>query len=197
MTTKINLFVPSWCSDGRKKTMRRIDNIIDGMFDVDMEVTVADEETISNIYDGMVMCAKNEDRGISVFYDEVDTNEIVVVCQGMESALAVTRIVNNLDSVISLEELAFCVSLKNSANIKAYTLERMRDLYTESKGFEEINETVRRQILSYLVKNNTSYKTFNEMKNAFEVDFYEDEFIDFVNRMICSYENGHYGIKLQ
>lgn len=197
MTTKINLFVPSWCSDGRKKTIRRIDNIIDGMFDVDMEVTVADEETISNIYDGMVMCAKNEDRGISVFYDEVDTNEIVVVCQGMESALAVTRIVNNLDSVISLEELAFCVSLKNSANIKAYTLERMRDLYTESKGFEEINETVKRQILSYLVKNNTSYKTFNEMKNAFEVDFYEDEFIDFVNRMICSYENGHYGIKLQ
>ena len=197
MTTKINLFVPSWCSDGRKKTMRRIDNIIDGMFDVDMEVTVADEETISNIYDGMVMCAKNEDRGISVFYDEIDTNEIVVVCQGMESALAVTRIVNNLDSVISLEELAFCVSLKNSANIKAYTLERMRDLYTESKGFEEINETVRRQILSYLVKNNTSYKTFNEMKNAFEGDFYEDEFIDFVNRMICSYENGHYGIKLQ
>ena len=197
MTTKINLFVPSWCSDGRKKTMRRIDNIIDGMFDVDMEVTVADEETISNIYDGMVMCAKNEDRGISVFYDEVDTNEIVVVCQGMESALAVTRIVNNLDSVISLEELAFCVSLKNSANIKAYTLERMRDLYTESKGFEEINETVKRQILSYLVKNNTSYKTFNEMKNAFEGDFYEDEFIDFVNRMICSYENGHYGIKLQ
>ena len=197
MTTKINLFVPSWCSDGRKKTIRRIDNIIDGMFDVDMEVTVADEETISNIYDGMVMCAKNEDRGISVFYDEVDTNEIVVVCQGMESALAVTRIVNNLDSVISLEELAFCVSLKNSANIKAYTLERMRDLYTESKGFEEINETVKRQILSYLVKNNTSYKTFNEIKNAFEVDFYEDEFIDFVNRMICSYENGHYGIKLQ
>ena len=197
MTTKINLFVPSWCSDGRKKTIRRIDNIIDGMFDVDMEVTVADEETISNIYDGMVMCAKNEDRGISVFYDEVDTNEIVVVCQGMESALAVARIVNNLDSVISLDELAFCVSLKNSANIKAYTLERMRDLYTESKGFEEIQETVRRQILSYLVKNNTSYKTFNEMKNAFEVDFYEDEFIDFVNRMICSYENGHYGIKLQ
>ena len=197
MTTKINLFVPSWCSDGRKKTIRRIDNIIDGMFDVDMEVTVADEETISNIHDGMVMCAKNEDRGISVFYDEVDTNEIVVVCQGMESALAVTRIVNNLDSVISLDELAFCVALKNSANIKAYTLERMRDLYTESKGFEEINETVRRQILSYLVKNNTSYKTFNEMKNAFEVDFYEDEFIDFVNRMIRSYENGHYGIKLQ
>lgn len=197
MTTKINLFVPSWCSDGRKKTIRRIDNIIDGMFDVDMEVTVADEETISNIYDGMVMCAKNEDRGISVFYDEVDTNEIVVVCQGMESALAVTRIVNNLDSVISLEELAFCVSLKNSANIKAYTLERMRDLYTESKGFEEINETVKRQILSYLVKNNTSYKTFNEMKNAFEVDFCEDEFIDFVDRMICSYADGHYGIKLQ
>lgn len=197
MTTKIKLFVPSWCSDGRKKTIRRIDNIIDGMFDVDMEVTVADEETISNIHDSMVMCAKNEDRGISVFYDEVNTNEIVVVCQGMESALAVTRIVNNLDSVISLDALAFCVSLKNSANIKAYTLERMRDLYIESKGFEEINETVRRQILSYLVKNNTSYKTFNEMKNAFEVDFHEDEFIDFVNRMICSYENGHYGIKLQ
>ena len=107
MTTKINLFVPSCCCDGRKKTIRRIDNIIDGMFDVDMEVTVADEETISNIHDGMVMCAKNEDRGISVFYNEVDTNEIVVVCQGMESALAVTRIVNNLDSVISLDELAF------------------------------------------------------------------------------------------